>query len=120
MNHQPDIDPEIARLEPEQPLTLIEIGRGYPYTEEERAAVMAKFVDPDLVPLCSRCNLPFHDCEGHGSSPESPDNDAEEGKFLPRNHEPMTARELHEGRGHVMCRSTGCACGCIGCRNAHR
>lgn len=27
---------------------------------------------------CSRCNLPLDECAGHGSSPESEDNQAEE------------------------------------------
>lgn len=29
---------------------------------------------------CSRCDLPLEDCEGHGSSPESGDNEAEKGR----------------------------------------
>lgn len=38
-------------------------------------------VDDGHVPeLCARCGMPYHACEGHGSSPTSPDNDAEEGK----------------------------------------
>lgn len=32
------------------------------------------------IEVCDRCGLFFYDCEGHGSSPDSPDNDAEEGR----------------------------------------
>lgn len=33
-------------------------------------------MDASLV-QCSRCDLPLEDCTGHGSSPESEDNEAE-------------------------------------------
>lgn len=32
------------------------------------------------VVQCFRCDLPLKDCAGHGSSPESEDNEAEEGR----------------------------------------